>query len=40
VVDDLHVNGAATAGENIADLGGIQLGWDAFTRTKQYQRIG
>ena len=39
-VADLHVNGAATQGENIADLGGIQLGWDAFTRTAEYQRGG
>ena len=29
-VDSLHVNGSATQGENIADLGGVQLGWDAF----------
>jgi len=34
---DLHVNGKATAGENIADLGGMILAWDAFTKTKQYQ---
>jgi putative endopeptidase len=38
VVDSLHVNGSATQGENIADLGGIQLGWDAFTRTEQYKQ--
>jgi len=37
-VDTLHVNGKATAGENIADLGGIQLGWDAFTKTEQYRK--
>jgi len=36
-VDSLHVNGSATQGENIADLGGVQLGWDAFTKTKQYK---
>jgi putative endopeptidase len=36
-VDTLHVNGDATQGENIADLGGIQLGWDAFTKTEQYR---
>jgi putative endopeptidase len=35
---DIHVNGKATAGENIADLGGILLGWDAFTRTEQYKK--
>jgi len=36
-VDSLHVNGTATQGENIADLGGIELGWDAFTKTAQYR---
>ncbi len=36
-VDSLHVNGSATQGENIADLGGVQLGWDAFTKTQQYK---
>ena len=37
-VNDLHVNGSATQGENIADLGGILLGWDAFMKTDQYKR--
>ena len=37
-VGDLHVNGEATQGENIADLGGMQLGWDAFKKTEQYKR--
>jgi putative endopeptidase len=37
-VGDLHVNGSATQGENIADLGGMLLGWDAFTRTEQYKQ--
>ena len=37
-VDHLHVNGAATQGENIADLGGISIAWDAFTHTEQYRR--
>ena len=36
-VDMLHVNGNATQGENIADLGGIVLGWDAFKKTEQYK---
>lgn len=36
-VDSLHVNGSATQGENIADLGGVQLGWDAFTKTREYK---
>ncbi|AYL98591.1 M13 family metallopeptidase [Mucilaginibacter celer] len=37
VLDSLHVNGKATLGENIADLGGIALGIDAFKKTKQYK---
>jgi putative endopeptidase len=37
-VGTLHVNGEATQGENIADLGGLTLGWDAFTRTDQYKQ--
>jgi putative endopeptidase len=37
VLDSLHVNGKATLGENIADLGGIVLGIDAFKKTQQYK---
>ena len=33
----MHINGKATLGENIADLGGILLGWDAFIKTQQYK---
>jgi putative endopeptidase len=36
-VDTLHVNGEATQGENIADLGGLLLGIDAFKKTQQYK---
>jgi putative endopeptidase len=36
-VADLHVNGAATEGENIADMGGILLGWDAFQKSEQFK---
>jgi putative endopeptidase len=36
-VDTFHINGEATQGENIADLGGLLLGLDAFKKTKQYQ---
>ena len=31
------VNGSATQGENIADLGGVVMGFEAFKKTKQYQ---
>ncbi|MBN8741222.1 MAG: hypothetical protein BGP24_08110 [Lysobacterales bacterium 69-70] len=29
-VDGLHIQGKLTLGENIADLGGLQVAWDAF----------
>ena len=37
LLDSLHINGKATAGENIADLGGIVIGLDAFKKTRQYK---
>ncbi|HSZ34333.1 MAG TPA: M13-type metalloendopeptidase, partial [Puia sp.] len=37
-VDTLHVNGTATQGENIADLGGVLLGWDAFSKTDEFKK--
>jgi putative endopeptidase len=36
-VDTLHINGDATQGENIADLGGLVIGWDAFIKTDAYK---
>lgn len=36
-VDTLHINGQATQGENIADLGGVLLGLDAFKKTEAYK---
>jgi putative endopeptidase len=36
-VDTLHINGEATQGENIADLGGLLLGLDAFKKTTTYK---
>lgn len=35
VLDSVHVNGQLTLGENIADLGGITLAYDAFKKTKE-----
>ncbi len=37
VLDSMHINGKATLGENIADLGGIVIGWDAFKKTDEYK---
>lgn len=37
VLTDKHVNGDATQGENIADLGGVVMGYEAFKKTKQYK---
>jgi putative endopeptidase len=38
VIDDLHINGKATLGENIADLGGVLLGLDAYKKTDEYKK--
>ncbi len=35
VLDSLHVNGKASLGENIADLGGVVIGYEAFKRTRE-----
>lgn len=37
VLDSMHINGEATLGENIADLGGLVIGLDAFKKTEQYK---
>lgn len=36
-VDKLHINGSSTQGENIADLGGLSMGLEAFRKTKQFK---
>lgn len=38
VVDSLKINGDMTLGENIADIGGIMMGYEAFRKTEQYKR--
>ncbi len=37
ILDSMHVNGDATQGENIADLGGVVMGYEAFKKTRQGQ---
>jgi putative endopeptidase len=37
ILGDKHINGDATQGENIADLGGVVMGFEAFKKSKQYK---
>ncbi len=37
VLDTIHVNGRLTLGENLADLGGLNMAYEAFTKTRQFK---
>jgi putative endopeptidase len=37
IVDSIRQNGRATLSENIADIGGVSLAWEAFTRAMRGQ---
>lgn len=37
VLDSVHINGSLTTGENIADIGGLAIAYDAFKMTKEGQ---
>ena len=38
-IDDLHVNGKLTLGENIGDLGGLLIAYDAWRAATENQRL-
>lgn len=37
-INSMTINGAMTLGENIGDLGGLTISYNAFTKTDQYQK--
>jgi len=36
-IDSMHINGKMTLGENIGDLGGLTISYNAFTKTDQFK---